>query len=388
MLVDSTNLIGVALVLTIAAAVPAVFRRLPVPGVILDIVLGAVVGPQVLGWVNPGITMNFLSNFGLAMLFLMAGFEIDPPVLGGPPIRRAITGWLISGLLAAAASYGLFRLGLTTDPPLCALALSTTAIGTLMPILRDSGLLRTPYGPLVLAGGVVGEAGPVAVLALVLARGREVQQTLIMIAFGACAVAAVLMVARARTGRFARIVARTMHSSGQLPMRLAISALILLVVMAEMLNIDLVLGGFVAGAIVRAALADEHHHHIAVRLDGIGSAFLIPVFFITSGARLDIAALFGNPATLAMVPVYALLMLLVRGLPIPLLYRDVLDRRQQAGLALHLGTQISLVVAVTGIAVRHGLMPGDQAAALVGGGIVTTILYPTLAGRLLRRRRA
>jgi Kef-type K+ transport system membrane component KefB len=176
-----------------------------------------------------------------------------------------------------------------------------------------------------------------------------------------------------------------MATSGQLPMRLAICALILLAVLSERLQIDMVLGAFIAGAIVRAALDRRHDEAVKARLDGLGSAFMIPIFFIASGVRLDVASLFSNPIGLMMVPLYAALMLAARGLPALLLYRADLSLPQRIGLALHSGTQLSLVVAITGIAVHRGLMPGVQAAELVGGGILTVILYPALAGRFLQQ---
>ena len=80
-----------------------------------------------------------------------------------------------------------------------------------------------------------------------------------------------------------------------------------------------------------------------------------------------------------MAPLYAVLMLVARGLPALLLYRSDLSSRQRIGLAFHSGTQLSLVVAITGIAVGHDLMPGAQGAALVGGGILTMVLFPALA---------
>ncbi len=381
--VDITNLIVVALAIAATAGIPALFPRLPVPGVVLEIVAGAIIGPQVLGLVHPGVTMNFLASLGVAMLFLMAGFEIDPAVMRGTPINRALAGWFLSAVLAIVIALMLSSAGIASSPLLCALALTTTAIGALMPVLRDSRLLGPPYGPMVLAAGAIGEAAPVIVLSLILAKGRAPEQSMIMVGFACAAFIAVVLVARAREGYVADLVGRTMASSGQLPMRLAICALILLAVLAEHLDIDLVLGAFVAGAIVRAALTAEHREAIAQRFDGIGSAFLVPIFFITSGVRLDLAALLTDWTTLAMVPGYALLMLIVRGVPVMLLYRDVLNGSQRIALALHLGTQISLVVAITGIATQRGLMPAGQAAALVGGGIVTTILFPSLARRFL-----
>jgi Kef-type K+ transport system membrane component KefB len=382
--VDTVNLIVVAVVMAIAAGIPALLSRLPVPGVVLDIVLGAVVGPQILGLVHPGTTLSFMADFGLGMLFLMAGFEMDPAVLQGRPIRNAVVGWVISAVIALGAATLLFEMGLAGAPILTALALCTTAIGALMPMLRDARLLGPPYGPMVLAGGAIGEAAPVIVLSLVLAgSARAVPQALIMLAFAVGAFAAVVFTARASGGHFATLVERTMGSSGQLPMRLTIVLLILLVVLSDKLGIDLVLGAFVAGAIVRAGLSDRQREAMATRLDGVGSAFLVPIFFIASGVRLDVAALLSDPIALAMVPIYAILMLATRGLPTLLLYRADLNPRQCFGLALHLATQISVVVAITSIAVHRGLMPGGQGAALVGGGILTTILCPAIAQRFL-----
>ena len=384
--VSTQNLILVAMAMAIAAGIPALLPRLPLPGVVIEIVLGAVIGPQVLGLVHPGMTLNFLADFGLAMLFLMAGFEMDPAVLRGRPIGNALTGWLISAVIALGAAMLLFEADLARAPVLTALALTTTAIGVLMPMLRDGRLLGPPYGPMVLAAGAIGEAAPVIVLSLVLAgTARALPQTLIMLAFAGGAFGAVVLAARASTGHVATVVERTMGTSGQLPMRLTIVLLILLVVLSDQLDIDLVLGGFVAGAIVRAGLADHHREALAMRLDGVGSAFLVPIFFITSGVRLDVTALLSDPIALAMVPIYALLMLVVRGLPVLLLYRTDLNFQQRIALALHLSTQISVVVAITGIAVHRGMMPGAQGAALVWGGILTTILYPAMARRFLQQ---
>ena len=169
-------------------------------------------------------------------------------------------------------------------------------------------------------------------------------------------------------------------------MRLAICALILLVVLSEQLRIDMVIGAFVAGALMRAVLQRHHDEAMSARLDGVGSAFLVPIFFVTSGVRLDVASLFSDPAVLMMAPLYAVLMLVARGLPALLLYRSDLLFRQRIGLAFHSGTQLSLVVAITVIAVGHELMPGAQGAALVGGGILTMMLFPALARRCLREQ--
>jgi len=382
--VSVINLIAVAVAMALAAGIPALLPGLPVPGVVLEVVLGAIIGPQVLGFVHPGVTLNFLADFGLGMLFLMAGFEMNPAVLRGRPLRNALAGWGVTAIIALAAALLLSAAGLASNLLLTALALSTTTIGALMPMLRDARVLGPPYGPTVLAAGAMGEAGPVIALSLVLAGGRAPVQALIMVAFAAGAAGMIVAAASGSGGAYARIVERTIGTSGQLPMRLAICALVLLVVLSDWLQIDMVLGAFVAGAVVRASLERRHDEAISARLDGVGSAFLVPIFFITSGVRLDVASLFHDPLALMMVPIYAALMLAARGAPALLLYRSDLSGQQRIALALHSGTQLSLVVAITGIAVHRGVMAGSQGAALVGGGILTMILFPALAQPLLR----
>lgn len=378
------NLIAMAVAMPLAAGIPALLPRLPLPGVVLEIVIGVVIGPQVLGIVHPGATLVFLGNFGLGMLFLMAGFEMEPAVLRGRPLGNALRGWGMTVIIALAASLLLSAAGLSSALLLTTLALSTTSVGALMPMLRDAKVLGPPYGPMVLAAGTLGEVGPVVALSLVLAGGRAPVQALVMLAFAAGAAAAVIGAARMSGGGYARIVEQTIGTSGQLPVRLGIGMLILMAVLSDELQIDLVLGAFIVGAIARASVQRHHDEALNARLDGIGSAFLIPIFFIVSGVRLDVAALFSDPLAMMMVPIYGALMLVTRGVPALLLYRTDLACRQRFALALHSGVQLSLVVAITSIAVRRGLMEGSQGAALVGGGILTMILFPALARPLLR----
>ncbi len=384
-MVDLVNLVAVTVAMAIGAAIPALTPRLPLPGVVVEIVLGVIIGPQVLGLVHPHVTLDFLANFGLGMLFLMAGFEVDPAILKGRPLRNASWGWALTLLIAFGTAGALASVGLANNWLFTGLAVTTTTIGALLPMLRDAGLLSPPYGPMVMAAGILGEAGPVVVLSLLLARGRAPVEAAIMVAFAAAATAAIVLASRVKTRLFTAVVERTMQTSGQLPARLAVCSLILLVVLSDYLNIDIALGAFVAGALVRASIERRHDEALAARFAGLGSAFAIPIFFITSGVRLDVVSLFSDPLTLIMVPVYALLMLAARGLPALLLYRFDLSSRQRVALALHSATQLPLVVAITGIAVKNGQMPGGQGAALVGAGILTMLLFPALAQSVLRQ---
>lgn len=380
------NLIVVGVAIAIAAFIPALAQWLPVPGVVLEIVLGAIVGPHILDFAHPDQILYFLHDFGLGVLFLMAGFELNPADLRGKPILNAAIGWVISLVIAVYASFVLVATGRAQAPYLTALALSTTSIGLLIPMLRDADLMRPPYGPLVLSAGALGEGAPLFILPIVLAHlSGAGPQALIMAAFAASAASAIILASYISRGSFATLVDRTMGTSGQLPMRLAICLLILLIVVAEKFKMDFVLGAFVAGAVVRAAIPEAEHKAMAARLDGIGSAFFVPLFFLTSGMQLDIAGLLEHPALWAMAGVYALLMLITRGAPALLLYGGELTLREALALAFHSGTQLSLVIAIAAIGVRRGQMPSDQAAALVSAAAFTALLYPALAAMLLRK---
>lgn len=376
---DLISVMAVFAAMTVAAGVPALFPRLGIPGVVLEIAAGVLIGPQVLNLVHAGPIVMGLSTLGLCVLFLLAGFEVDPDVLKGRPLHLAWQGWAASAVLAVAIAFGLAAMGVITAPMFTALALTTTAVGALLPILRDAGRLGPPYGPIVLASGAIGEAAPLIALSLILAGSAGAAlQGLILVGFAVGAAAAVMLAARTTHGHLASIVARTMGSSGQFPLRLVMLIMVMLIILSEELHIDLVLGAFVAGAVVRAALPHHQHEALLTRLDGLGYAFLIPIFFIASGLRLDVTSLVNDPRALAMVPLFALLMLAVRGLPLLLLSRHDLDPPRRQALALHAGTQLPLVVAIVAIAEQAGVMPPWQAASLIGGGVLTMLIYPTL----------
>lgn len=384
--VDLVSVVAVFAAMTVAAGLPALFPRLGVPGVVLEIAAGVVIGPQMLNLVHSGPIVGSLSTLGLCVLFLLAGFEVDPDVLKGRPLRLAWRGWLVSVVLACGVTFALAGFGTIESPLLTALALTTTAVGALLPILRDAGRLGPPYGPVVLATGAIGEAAPLIALSLILAGAAGAPgQALILVGFAIGAAAAVMVAARTTHGHLAAVVARSMGSSGQFPLRLVLLLMVLLIALSEELKIDLVLGAFVAGAVVRAALPHHQHAALLTRLDGLGYGFLIPIFFIASGVRLDVMALVTDLRAMAMVPVFALLMLVVRGLPVLLLAQGELDPPRRQALALHAGTQLPLVVAIATIAVQAGVMPPWQAASLIGGGMLTMLVYPTLGLHRLAR---
>jgi Kef-type K+ transport system membrane component KefB len=376
-------------VLAVAALAPLLAdlpARVRVPVVVTEIVAGIVVGPQVLDLAQPDALLNALSDFGLAFLFFMAGMEIDPAGLRGRPVELAARGWLLSLALGMVVAAALWATGAIGAPVLVGLALTTTALGALVPILRDAGLTEHPVGRLVLAGGAAGEFGPIVALSVVLAfAAGEPWRTALLAVFAVVAIGAGLLVTRARPGRVVRLVEATMHSSGQFALRLSLLLLGGLVVLAGDLGLDIVLGAFTAGFIVGLVARTEDAHDFHVKLDGVGYGFLIPIFFVTTGLEFDLDALTSSATTLLLVPVFAALFLVVRGLPAFLLARSDLAEPERAALAFMTASALPLVVAITEFATENGHLAEEDAAALVGAAILSLLAFPLVGTALLRR---
>jgi Kef-type K+ transport system membrane component KefB len=375
-------------VLAVAALAPVLSdlpAHLRVPVVVTEIVAGIIVGPQVLGLAEPDPLLDALSDIGLAFLFFMAGMEIDPARMRGRPAQLAARGWAVSLVLGIAAACVLWAIGAIGGPVLVGLALSTTALGALVPILKDAGLAEGPVGRLALAGGAAGEFGPIVALSIVLAvASGEPWRTVLLVVFAVVAVAAGLLATRARPTRLVRLVEVTMHSSGQLALRLSLLLLGALVVLAGSLGLDVVLGAFTAGFIVGLVARGDESHAFHIKLDGVGYGFLIPIFFISTGLTFDLDAL-GNLGTLLMVPLFAALFLFARGLPAFALTGHELTSRERTALALLTASALPLVVAITEVATENGTLGTDDAAALVGAAMLSLLVFPLVATGLLRR---
>jgi Kef-type K+ transport system membrane component KefB len=382
--VDSESFAVIVLVAAVAAGtVAAVPPRLAPPVVVLELLLGIVAGPQVLGIAHTDEFIDFFSNLGLGMLFYFAGYEIDFGRIRGRPLRLGISGWLVSIAVAHAVALGLHLGGIVTSGLYVGSAIATTAIGTLIPILRDDGELRTRFGTYLLAAGGVGEFGPILLVTLFLSTTHPLHEAAILIAFVLFAVAVAIVSARL-AWRGWPALERTFEASNQLAVRITVLLIFGLVLLAGKLGLDILLGGFVAGLITRLALKGQELRVFESKLTAVGFGFFVPFFFVTSGIDFDLDAL-GSVSALLKLLLFFGLFLLVRGLPAMALYRGVFGLRDRAALAFYSATELPLVLAIATIAVELGEMRSSTAAGLVGAAMLSTLVYP-FVGLALRRR--
>jgi Kef-type K+ transport system membrane component KefB len=387
---EFTNLLIVVAVAFLAPLALGMAPGLRLPAVVLEIVLGIVVGPSVLGWVEVDEPVAVLSVVGLAFLLFLAGLEIDFRELRGRALRVAASGFGASFAIALAAGGALKAAGLVDDAVFVAIALSATSLGIVIPILKDRGEAGTPFGQLVIAGATIADFATIILLSLFFSRdARSTTSTVLLLCSLAAVVAAVgfVIAGAERIRPLSATLARLQDTTAQIRVRGAFVLLVGLTALATELGLEIILGAFLAGAIVTLVDMDREMTHPEFRhkLEAIGFGIFIPVFFVASGVRYDLDALLDSSSALATVPIFLAALLLVRGVP-ALLYRPLIGAERVPPAALLQATSLPFIVAATAIGLELGVVDPAGAASLIAAGLLSVVLFPAVAvGRLQAR---
>lgn len=362
---------------------------LRLPAVVLEIVLGVLIGPSVLGWVEVDEPVEVMSLTGLAFLLFLAGLEIDLRALRGRLLRAASIGFLVSLGLALMAGLALDAVGVAREPLLIAVILASTSLGVIVPVLADAGEARTPFGQLVIAAASIADFASVLLLSLLFSGEATGTATKLILlgAFVATLVAVAVGLARAeRSSRISAVLLRLQDTSAQIRVRGAFVLLIGMVALAEQLGLELILGAFAAGAIVNLLDRDDAmtHPEFRTKLAAVGFGVFIPVFFVTSGVRFDGAALFADVGAIAAVPAFLAALVLARGVP-AILYRRELGRDRMLAAGLLQATSLPFIVAATMIGQDLGLLDAATSAGFIAAGLLSVLIFPLAAVTLLRK---
>jgi len=375
-------------VVVVAALAPVVASALPgpkIPQVVLLIFGGVLIGPHGLGLADTA-SIRLLANIGLGFLFLLAGYELDPRMFRDGPGQLAMIGWAISAALAVGAVAGLASFHYVKDYVPIGLALTTTALGTLLPILQDNDMLGGRLGRYILAAGAVGELFPIIAISLFLTNRNQFVALGSLLAVG---VAALLLTAAPLIlgdRRLRALIKQGQRATAQTTLRWSIVLLILLLVAAERFGDDVVLGAMLAGMVLRSwtRRMEVDVEPLEQKLDAVGYGIFIPVFFVASGMTLDIQAIASNPLRLL---AFVVLLLVVRGLPSMLVYLKVLPARRRTEMTFITATTLPLLVALAEIGQHDHVMLPSNAAAIVGAGVVSVLIFPLAAAAIHRRGR-
>ncbi|MFL0243228.1 cation:proton antiporter [Mycobacterium sp. SMC-18] len=389
------SLTSVAIVSVVALLSPLSVRvfRLPMPAIVLEILVGVIVGPQMLGWVRMDDALQVLSTIGLSFLLLLAGLEIDVQHLRGPLLRRASGAFVVSFALAALVGVTLGLVGLTRSPVLVAVILSATGLGIILPVLKDAGVVESRAGQVIVAGASIAEIVPIVLLSLWFSEdtsaGVGARLTLLaaFLGFTAVVIAVVLGLERART--FCKTLLDLQDTTAEIRVRATVALLLVFASLATAFGLESILGAFLAGAALTLLDRDEDmtHSHFYTKLHAVGFGVFIPFFFVGTGVSLDVRALIDHVPALANVPIFLVALLIVRAVP-AVLYRPLLGGgRQVLAAGLLQATSLSIPVVAGGIGVELGLLQPANYAALVAAGLLSVIVFPRMAIFLLASRR-
>lgn len=382
----TSELVSLAFISLVAVVCPILASLIPgkaVPETVLLLIAGAVLGPHGVGIIGVDDSVMLLSDLGLAFLFLLAGYEISPKSLTGTEGKRGAATWLVTFaiaflIVAVWPTLSAFEL----DGLAVVIALTTTAMGTLLPILQDRKILGTRVGDEIIAYGTWGELLPILAMALLLTARATWQTMVVLLAFAAIAVlAGVVPKAAQRVGsRIHRFIAENADTNSQMVIRSVNLLLIGMTALSAVFDLDIVLGAFAAGFILRF-LIPEGNQTMEMKHNAIAYGFLVPLFFVVSGAKVDLHALGARPELLAL---FVVLLLFVRALPIFVslsLGRTsrTMDVRERLTVSFYCATALPIIVAVTSVAVAAGAMSQETASVLVAAGGVSVLLMPLLA---------
>jgi Kef-type K+ transport system membrane component KefB len=365
--------------------------KLQLPNVVVEIGLGILVGPSLLGWAKADEPVQVMSLIGLSFLLFIAGLEVDYERFSGRLLEVTVLGFVVSIAIGLLAGVGLDAAGVVDSPLLIAIMFSATGLGIVIAVLKDAGQVETSFGQLVIAGSSIAEVGTIVLLTLFFSgeSGSTGAKIVLLGLFGALCLAVVFAVTRLEHSmRVMETLVRLQDTTAQIRVRGAFVLLTVFVVLASEFGLEAILGAFLAGAILKFVDRDQAmtHPQFRQKLDAAGFGVFIPFFFVTSGVRYDAGALFAHASTLARVPLFLAILLAVRGVP-ALLYRNLATGREKAAGALLQATSVGFLVVASQIGQDMGLISAANAAAVIAAGLFSVILFPLGALTILRHDR-
>lgn len=393
--------VSLLLITALALTVPLLtsrLRRLYIPIVVGEIVAGIVVGHSGLNLIETSEILDFLAEFGFAFLMFLSGLELNFDLLrpsDGPKEKGKLSDPLSTGSLmflmtlglAYVAAVGVVRAGLASNAVMMALILSTTSLGVVLPVLKEKRLQDSPFGQYLLVAASIADFATFLLLAVVVAaiRGGLTLDLLLvlvlLIAFGLLARVGQYVI---RFPLLRQVVRELSHATAQIKVRGAMALMVAWVVLAEALGVEVILGAFLAGALI-SLLGGQQQTLLREKLDALGFGFFVPIFFIDVGVRFNLEALVGSRSALLLVPALLLALFLAKLIP-GVLLRRVFPWRESLAGGLLLSAQLSLIIAAAAIALELGVIDETVNSAVILVAILSATLAPLLFNAVMGAR--
>jgi Kef-type K+ transport system membrane component KefB len=387
--VHYTNLLIVVTIGLLAPLALGFFPRFRLPAIVLELVLGIVIGPSGLGWAKPDLPVSILALIGLAFLLFLSGLEIDVERLQGPVLKLTTIGFALSFAIAITLGLGLKAGGFVKSPLFVAIVLAASSVSVIFPVLKDADVTSSRFGQLVLASASVAEFGAIILLSLFFSGkgSSSTTGTLILVGvFGlVVALVGVAIAGVERSIGLSHVLRRLQDTTAQIRVRAAFVLMIGFAALADQFGLETILGAFAAGVLLSLIDRDQTTHpQFRLKLEAAAFGVFIPVFFVTSGLRFNLNALFASPSTVARVPLFLLTIYLARGLP-AIVYVRLLGRSRSVIAGVLQATSLTVIVAATQIGLQLNAVSQASAAGLVAAGLLSVVISPAVGLMLFRR---
>lgn len=368
-----------------------------IPIVVGEILAGIIIGRSGFNLVEATPTLDFLSKFGFALLMFLSGLEVNfeilllsdrvgekIPVLKRPTTLAALY-FLATIALAMVFAFALDKFKLTSNPILLGLILSTTSLGIVVPILKERQLTDTAYGQSILVAALISDFVTLLLLStaiVAISQGFSPDLLLFIVLLVVFFLAIGISRWLKRIPGLDRVMTELSHATAQIRVRGSLALMVMCVVLADTLGVEIILGAFLAGAIVSFASSKGHESALHGKLDAIGYGFFIPIFFISVGAEFDLGSLLGSPTALLLVPVLIVAAYLVKLVP-AVLYRRLFSWREVFALGTLMSSRLSLIIAASAISLKLDLITSATNSSIILVAIITCTASPLLFSRIL-----
>jgi Kef-type K+ transport system membrane component KefB len=381
-----TSFVIVAVIAFLAPLIRGMAPQILVPAIVLELVAGIIVGPHGLGLAESTGPVNVFSTVGLACLLFLAGREIQVERLRGALLTTSLAGFAISFALAFGCAATLHAVGLIKTPLLVAIVFVATSLSIIIVPLKDAHETDSDFGQQVIAAAAIAEFGAVVLLSFFYSGEREGAATELLHLSLFVLAAAMIFLSLTRGASLRRItdaINRLEGTSAQIRVRGDFALVAVVAGVASQLGLETILAAFTVGLIRGMTSAKDERQE--ERLDAVTLGIFIPFFFVDSGLNFNVGALFASTSAFIRLPLFLLAILIVRALP-ALLYRRRFVTRRTAAAGLLQATSLSFIVVATQIGLMLDIMYPATATALVGAGLITVMIFPTLALALLGKR--
>ncbi|MCH2437382.1 MAG: cation:proton antiporter [Candidatus Thalassarchaeum sp.] len=393
------NFISLMFVLLAAFLVPILLSRnskVKLPIVVGEIIAGLILGPSVLDLVSlDGDVILFMRDFGLAFLMFIAGMEIDFNALdkiAKESRARVDLAFYQNPIFLGPASFGLTLVtsvflsfmivgwGFIDDAWMMALILSTTSLGVVLPVLKERHLSDTRLGQTILLTALLADFVTMLLISLYATYlsegGLEVEMLLVFLLFLAFA-------ALHRTGKvlgslpwISDLIEELSHATAQIKLRASLALMVGFIVLAEVLNTEMILGAFIAGVII-SLLTTSPERRVERDLEAFGFSFFIPIFFVLVGVGFNLRELASSEQARLLVPLLLGAAIAVKFVP-ALIFRFAFSWRESIAAGSLLSARLSLIIAASLIALDLELVDEATNSAIILVAIITVIFAPML----------